>query len=172
MPFGHRQDVTSSWVACGSVKSVKEGDWNWTRAPGWGLYLRRAHFTSLFILYESRACQGPLWMDTSLKALMSCWQLSLSGAISVWSHHGETSFWVPGADVATTTGVLRWVFLVVRSQGWLTRQSQCSRIMLVDQVGQLKNSLKYLRGMFLFCIVFKRINIPRPWYQKRELCDF
>lgn len=40
--------------------------------------------------------------------------------------------------------------------GWLTRRSQCARTTLVDQVGWPKNSLKYPKGMFLFCIVFKK----------------
>lgn len=101
----------------------------------------------------------------------------VSGSVRVvpcpaWPHHRDTSFRVPGADAATTTAVLCWVFLVVRSWGWLPWRSQCSRIRLVDQAGQLKNSLKYPRAMYLFCIVFERINIPKPWCQKRELCDF
>lgn len=106
------------------------------------------------------------------------WSLCvLSAALPLWCHCllGLTTERLPFGYLGQT-----WpqpqesctVFLAVRSWGWLLWWGQCSRIMLVDQGGQLKNSLKYPRDMYLFCIVFERINIPKPWCQKRELYDF
>lgn len=43
---------------------------------------------------------------SSLKPL-SCQRSSLVVPSPAWPHHRDTSFWVPGADAATTTGVLR-----------------------------------------------------------------
>lgn len=55
--------------------------------------------------------------------------------------------------------------------GWLTRWSQCARTTLVDQAGRPKNSLKYPKGMFLFCIVFKKDKYSKTLMSGKKKCS-
>lgn len=60
----------------------------------------RASLAALFCI--------PGKLDSSYSALkpLSCQRSSLVVPSPAWPHHRETSFWVPGADAATTAGVL------------------------------------------------------------------
>lgn len=163
---GHRQRRPR----CGLGVSVRTnaGDGKWPQPEGRGFCLRAGCLAGCFALCQSKAQQR----QRCMKAGASCQQPRRRVSSPAQPHRRATSFWVPGADAATTAGVLGRVSLVGRRRGWRPRQGLGSRITRVDQAGQLKNSFKYPRGMYLFCIVVERINIPKTPMPTRELHDF
>lgn len=56
-----------------------------------------------------------------------------------------------------------------QSWGWLARQSHCPTSMLVDQVGQLKNSLKSPRACFYFFYCFWRDKYSKSLMPEKNL---